>query len=187
MLRFGKVKIMKTEQKEKNEKMPFPSTVTSPCPNEMVRDLSREIVESEKDLGNTLSSAGNVHAFVLPHYTDVNTGTYGIESLILAILKNAGASFPKDIEQGEFRKVAINASLFASEIISQVQEIFTAGNSRYPYQTIHNCLATYLAKKGKVCKIYLTNQEDKPRPCCKPRVKFYVNESWTDNVCLPQA
>jgi len=152
--------------------MPFPSTVNTPCPNENVQVLSREIVDTSHDLNNLFASAGNVHKFVRTHYVDTKTGTYGIESLIKSILKSNGALFPVGIESTEYRTIAIKSAMFVAEIIKEVQATF--GIERYPAQTIHNYLSTFA--KTKFGKIKLTNNEDNLRKCCKPRCKYYVIE-----------
>lgn len=158
--------------------MPFPSHVNEPCPNKDVQSLAREIVDTARDKNNLLESAGNVHLFVRDHYVDVETGTYGIESLIASILRSRNAVFPMGIESTEFRKVAIGAGMFASEVIAEVQETF--GKERYPYATIHSYLSHFMTQaksQNKVGKIKLTNGEDSTRTCCKPRVKYYLIEA----------
>lgn len=160
------------------EAMPFPSHVKSPAPNNDVVVLSREIVDISRDANNLLASAGNVHKFVRTHYVDTASGIYGIESLIASILKAHGAQFPKGIEATEFRKVAINASMFASEIIAEVREAF--GNERYPDSVIHSYLSHFMIQPksaNKVGKIKLSKHEDATRTCCKPRTKFYLLEA----------
>lgn len=156
------------------ETIPFPSHVKSPCPNADVQALAREIVDTARDKNNLLSSSGNVHYFVRDHYVDTASGTYGIESLISAILKENNAIFPAGIEKTEFRKVAIASAMFASDIIESVQEAF--GKDRYPYATIHSYLSHFMNKNGKIGKIKLSTFEDSDRPCCKPRIKFYLVE-----------
>lgn len=161
-----------------NTVLPFPSHVTAPCQNEDVKALAREIVDTARDKNNLLASAGNVHMFVRDHYVDTATGTYGIESLIVSILKSNNAVFPKEVENTEFRKMAISASMFASDIIAAVQDTF--GKERYPYATIHSYLSYFMSGKkgnGKLGKIKLTNAEDSTRQCCKPRIKFYIIET----------
>ena len=157
---------------------PYPSHVTEPCSNKDVQAVSREIVDSARDKNNLLESAGNVHFFVRDHYVDVETGTYGIERLIASILRNRSAMFPSGIEKTEFRKVAISAAMFASEIIESVQDTF--GKERYPYATVHSYLSHFMTKANshnKIGKIKLSNAEDSNRPCCKPRIKFYLIEA----------
>jgi hypothetical protein len=161
-----------TKNKTETSKMPFPSQVTEACQNVEVQALSREIVDTARDKNNLLASAGNVHYFVRDHYVDTQTGTYGIESLIANILKSHGAIFPAGIGATELRKVAVAASMLAEDIISEVQATF--GKDRYPYATIHTYLSVFMVRKEKVGKIKLSNSEDQPRTCCKPRCKWYL-------------
>ena len=107
----------------------------------------------------------------------MTTEENGIAALISEILSDNEAIFPAGIETTEFRKVAIASAMFASEIIEQVQSRFAAGSVRYPYKTIHQYLSIFMTRNGKVGKIKLTNAEDKPRPCNKPRTKWYFVEA----------
>ena len=176
--------MMNTENNIATGKLPFPSTVKTPCPNADVQALSREIVDTSRDMNNILASAGNVHNYVRAHYVDTAMGTYGIESLISAILKERGAIFPAGIEgkmdengtviNGEFRNVAIAASMFATEVIAAVRDTF--GADRYPDPTIRSYLSHFMTKSGKVGNICLKSAEDCGRPCDKPRTKFYLVE-----------
>lgn len=158
--------------------LPFPSHVKSPAPNADVQAVAREIVDTSRDLNNVLASAGNVHNFVRAHYVDTNSGVYGIERLIAQILLERGAVFPQGIEDTqEFRGMAVQASLFAHEIIAAVQETF--GTERYPAATIHCYLSTEMKKKqsvNKVGTIKLKTHEDIGRPCKQPRRKYYLLE-----------
>lgn len=156
-------------------KLPFPSHVKEPAPNPDVQSIAREIVDTSRDLNNILASGGNIHPFVRAHYVDTSTGTYGIESLISAILKANNAVFPAGIESTEFRNVAIASAMYASDIIETVQDTF--GKERYPYATVHSYLSYFMKKNNKIGKIKLTNAEDCNRPCCKPRIKFYLLEA----------
>ena len=167
--------MMKNETiKTVSGKLPFPSTVTSPAPNEQVQAVSREIVDTARDKNNLFESAGNVHFLVRDHYVDTATGTYGIESLLASILKEHGAQFPAGIEATEFRNVAIAASMFAHEIIAKVRDTF--GTERYPDATILTYLAHFMLKAGKVGKLKLKGSEDIGRTSDKPRVKYYLIE-----------
>lgn len=169
--------INETTETKVETKLPFPSTVKSAAPNQDVQNVSREIVDTSRDLNNVLASAGNVHNFVRAHYIDASTGVYGIERLIAQILKENGAIFPGGIEETEFRGMAILAGMFASEIVAIVQETF--GTERYPAATIHCYLSTEMTKatsQNKIGKIKLKNHEDSNRPCFKPRTKFYLLE-----------
>jgi hypothetical protein len=155
----------------KTKRMPFPSHVTTPCENEVVRSLSREIVDSARDNNNILAS-GEVHFFVRSHYVDTANGIYGIERLIEEILRSNGSVFPTDCDKTELRTIAIAGSMFTSEIISAVRETF--GADRYPDKTILHYLST--EAKDKFGKIKLTGAEDSERECNRPRCKWYVKE-----------
>lgn len=162
-------------------KNPFPSFVRSSAPNEETHPLSRQIVSTSRDVNNVLRSAGNVHNFVRMHYVDLVTGVYGIERLIAEILKDNSAVYPKGIENTEFRPVAIQTGMFATEIHAKVVEIF--GTERYPFATIQAYICTFMTRKNSanhIGKIQLTNSEDCQRDCCKPRTKYYLieEENW---------
>lgn len=158
---------MNTETKT-NQGMQYPSHVTTPCANETVASLSREIVDTARDINNTLAS-GEIHYLVRNHYVDTAKGTYGIESLIRDILLANGAFFPKGIEATELRGIVVAGAMFTDEIIEAVRDTF--GNERYPDGTIR----MYLSKFGKQFgKVKLSNSEDSNRPCSKPRCKWYV-------------
>lgn len=156
-------------------KLPFPSHVKAACPNSDVQTVSREVVDTSRDLNSLFKSAGNVHNFVRTHYVDTSKGIYGIERLIAAILADNGAIFPQGIETTEFRSIAIGQAMFVSDIIAKVRETF--GSERYPDGVIHSYLSYFMQKansQNKVGKIKLTNAEDASRHCNKPRTKFYL-------------
>ena len=138
------------------------------------RNMQRELLDNAHDIGNVLTTASNVSPVFMPHVFNMHTGKHGIKNLIAEILTERGAVFPKGIELTEFRKVATAASMFASEIIDEVQARFTAGTTRYPYETIHLYLSVFMFRSGMIGKIKLTNAEDKPRSCFKPRIKWYL-------------
>jgi hypothetical protein len=149
-------------------RMEYPSYVKTPCGNEVVRDMSREIVDSSRDTNNLLAS-GEIHFYVREHYVDPSTGTYGIESLIRNILKANGSQFPAGVEDTELRGIAVAGSMFSSEIIAKVRETF--GADRYPDSTIYQYLWKYA--KG-IRKVKLSSAEDSSRTCPKPRCKYYA-------------
>jgi len=169
---------MNTNETRVQNSIPFPSHVTEPCPNTDVQAIARDLVNTSIDTNNFFESAGNVHKFVRTHFVDVETGVYGIERLIADILKSHNAVFPAGVETTEFKGVAIASSMFASEVIAEVQARF--GKERYPYATIHSYLSYLMSKpncKNKVGKIKLTGAEDSGRKCNKPRTKFYLVET----------
>lgn len=160
------------------EPLPFPSHVTAPAPNTDVQSVSRDMLETARDLNSLYSSAGNVHKFVRCHHVDVANGIYGIERLIASILTERGAIFPTGIESSEYRTIAIGKAMFASEVIAAVRS--KVGNDRHPDSVIHSYLSYFMNKpnsQNKVGKIKLSSAEDSNRHCPKPRTKFYLVKS----------
>jgi hypothetical protein len=136
--------------------------------------MQRELLSNAIDSNNVLTTAG-IRPVFQSHVFDMQSGECGIELLIVAILRDNGAIFPADIASTEFRQVAINGAMFASEIIQAVQDRFANGSSRYPYATVYAYLCNPAnKKKSGVVSIRLTNSEDKPRPCPKPRQKYFL-------------
>ena len=133
--------------------------------------MSAEIVDTCKAVNNTLSVAG-VRAHFQAHYANAELDVCGILALVKDILREAQAEFPRGIEATELRKIAVAASMFSSEILREVEERFSAGGFRYKIQAVKNVLSTY--GKNEIGKIILTNAEDKPRDCAKPRCKWYL-------------
>lgn len=143
-------------------------------PTELVKELSPEILTTLADTNNLFAQIGVPLAF-RTHYVSTENGVNGIEQLIAKILTDANAVFTAGIETTEFRSLAIAQSLFVSEIIASVRNVF--GSDRYPDATIHQYLSVFMTKNKSVSKIKLTNVEDKNRSCCKPRTKFYLVQS----------
>lgn len=149
--------------------------------------MARETISLLHDANNVLTT-GEVPPVFQAHWPDMETGKHGIANLIALILKEREAVFPAGVENSEFRSVAIGTSVFASELIEEVQNRFTAGTRRYPYNTIHQYVAVFMDpankhfKKNlpKVGQIHLTNAEDKNRftktgkRIFKPRCKYYL-------------
>jgi desulfoferrodoxin (superoxide reductase-like protein) len=138
------------------------------------RELQELVISGEQDINNTLTGSKAVGPVFHTHWIELETGKNGIENLIVKILTEAQATFSKGIESSEYRVIAISQSLFASDVIAEVQKRFSIGSIRYPYNTIHQYLSIFMFRKGKVGKIKLTNQEDQDRECCKPRTKWYL-------------
>lgn len=134
-------------------------------------ELSPETIDACKAVNNTLKTAG-VRAHYQTHYANAKLDVCGIMALVKDILREAQAEFPRGIEQTELRKLAIAASLFTSDILREVETRFAAGGSRYKIQAVKNCLSTY--GKNEIGKISLSNSEDQPRDCAKPRCKWYL-------------
>ena len=134
--------------------------------------MSGEVLEAMQAVNNTLTIAG-VRPNFQAHYANAQLDVYGIMDLVRDILRFAQAEFPRGIENTELRKIAVAASLFTSEILAEVQARFAAGSTRYKVQSVKNCLSTYGKVDGTIGRIKLSNTEDKPRDCAKPRCKWY--------------
>lgn len=136
--------------------------------------MSNDILRNSQDINNVLTTSKKVKAVFHTHYADMESGEFGIEQLIVKIMREHGAEFVKGVETTELRQIAIAGSMFISDIETEVQKRFTAGSIRYPHDTIKAYMSAYLLKNGKVGRIQLTNNEDKNRTCCRPRVKWYL-------------
>ena len=134
--------------------------------------LSDETIEACRAVNNTLTTA-EVRPHFQAHYANAKLDVCGIMALVRDILRDKQAEFPRGIENTELRKIAIAASLFTSEILEEVKVRFAAGSTRYKVQSVKNCLSTYGKKDGTIGRIKLTNVEDQPRECSKPRCKWY--------------
>ena len=139
-------------------------------------ELQTEVLNGSMDINNVLTSAKNVKSCFHTHYVNLETAKHGIENLIVAILTERMAIFPKGIQDTEFRSMAIATSMFTSDIINEVQTRFSTGSIRYPNATIHQYLSIVMSRKGSVDKIKLSNYEDAIRSSCKPRVKWFLVE-----------
>jgi hypothetical protein len=136
--------------------------------------MSREVLSNSQDINNVLTTSQQVKAVFHTHFADMETGECGIENLIARILREREAQFPKGVESTELRQIAVAGAMFTDEIVTEVQNRFTAGSVRYPKQTVKAYLSVFMAKSGKIGRIQLTNSEDKNRTCCKPRCKWYL-------------
>ena len=134
--------------------------------------LTDETIETARALNNTLATA-EVRPHFQAHYANAKLDVYGIMALVRDILREAQAEFPRGIESTELRQIAVAASLFTSDILAEVQTRFAAGSTRYKVQSVKNCLSTYGKLDGTIGRIQLTPSEDQPRPCSKPRFKWY--------------
>ena len=139
------------------------------------KKMQRELLANATDSNNVLTTAENIAPMFLAPYFNMTSGECGIELLIVSILRDNGSTFPSNIASTEFRQVGINGSMYASEIISEVQNRFAAGSTGYPYSTVYAYLCNKEnKKKSGILAIKLTNSEDKPRPCPKPRQKYFL-------------
>jgi len=133
--------------------------------------MSAQVVATCKEINNTLAVAGT-RAHFQAHYANAEIDVFGILALVKDILRESQAEFPRGIEATELRKIAVAASLFTQDILREVENRFSAGGFRYKMQAVKNVLSTY--GKNEIGKITLTNAEDKPRDCAKPRCKWYL-------------
>ena len=135
-------------------------------------DMSSVVVENCMAINNTLAETKKVTGFYGTHYANAELDVCGIVALVQDILRENDAVFSRGIENTELRNIGIAASMFTSDIIAKVQERFASAGMRYKAQAVKNVLSTY--GKDSIAKIQLTNNEDKPRPCSKPRAKWYL-------------
>lgn len=145
--------------------------------------MQRELLENAHDINNVLT-AGNVSPVFQGHIFDMENGKHGIENAIIAVLTEREAIFPKGTENSKLRPVVIAAGMFTKEIFEAIQVKFAAGTTRYPLNTIEHYLSVVMSNhntktingNGKIGFVKLTNAEDKPRPCYRPRKKWYLVE-----------
>ena len=139
--------------------------------------MQDDILEGSRDINNVLSTSNQVSPLFHTHYVNMETGKNGIQNLIIQILTEREAIFNKSILTGNLKNIAIASSMYAEEIIAEVQAKFASGSKRYPYTTTHQYLSIFMFRKGIVGKI---NSETCPgytdpnRHCCKPRTKWYL-------------
>ena len=135
-------------------------------------DMSSVVVENCMAINNTLAETKKVTGFYGTHYANAELDVCGIVALVQDILRENDAVFSRGIENTELRNIGIAASMFTSDIIEAVKTRFASGGMRYKAQAVKNVLSTY--GKDSIAKIQLTNNEDKPRPCSRPRAKWYL-------------
>ena len=157
--------------------------------------MQSEVLESAHDIGTIYKSAGNVGPTFTPHYVNMGESPidipdaetiknrHGIAKIIGEILFARMAVFPPNIgDQPEHRSLAIMASMYSEDIYQKIQNQFTAGTDRYNLDSVRVYLSSlmdgtkihYINGLPKVASIQLTANEDKPRPCKKPRKKYYL-------------
>jgi hypothetical protein len=139
-------------------------------------NMSPEVLETMRAINNTLTVA-EVSPYYQAHYSNAQIDVHGIMALVRDILRAAQAELPRGIENTELRQIGIASALFTSEILAEVENRFAAGGLRYKIQAVKNCLSTYGNHDGTIGKIKLTNTEDHPRKCAKPRCKWYRIQS----------
>lgn len=144
---------------------------------------NREVLSMQQDLNNVLTG-GKVAPTFQGHYFNADDEKHGIANLIADILREREAEYIMGAENSEFRKVVLATSMFASEIIDEVKARFTAGTTRYNYNTVHVYLSVFMNVKNArklasvpgLVQVKLDNKEDSDRPknCFKPRRKYYL-------------
>ena len=148
-------------------------------------DLQGTIRSTVQETNSVLAGC-NVHYLFRGSIVDLETGKNGVRWLIVRILREAQAEFPKF--NGNFRPVYLAYGLTSETIIDRIREI--NGADKYPDQTILDNLTDILAKSGEVDSIRMNNFEDRNRnsrankakriargkyPIAKaPRCKFYL-------------
>lgn len=133
-------------------------------------NASADVIESVCAANNTLMIAG-VRAHYQGHYADAKTRVYGILMLVADILRQHDAEFPQHAHTTTLRHIVVAGAMFTYEILAEVEKRF-AGGSRYKVQAVKNVLSTY--GNEFIAKIQLDKNEDQPRPCDKPRCKWYL-------------
>ena len=155
--------------------------------------MQPDTLSSAQDIANVYKSAGNVGAIFNPHYVnmlktisipDAKTvkNRHGIALIIAEILTEHEAVFPANVGETSFRPLAISAGMFAEDIFNAIQNQFAAGTDRYALPSVHVYLCSlmnadkkhYIKGLPKVASVQLTNSEDSPRPCKKPRRKYFL-------------
>ena len=132
--------------------------------------MSQDILATSQDL-NAILASGDIKINFRTHYVDTAKEIYGIEQLMVAILTENGAIFPRDSHLSEMRNVVIAKSMRIKDIEKQVRQCF--GFERYTFNTLKMYLKREL--KDLVCKVELTKTEDstaKTRPHCR----YYLAE-----------
>jgi len=144
-----------------------------PSKSTLARALTKRIVRNMQSKNRVLAKAGDVPRYGLDTYANPAKGIYGVQPLIASILKARRAVFSIGVENHPSdRRKAIKRSLYAEEIIQRVGE--DAGKECFARYTIYHYLCTLMPKQNVVGKIRLSKDEDRPRPCSKPRIKFYL-------------
>ena len=132
---------------------------------------SSEVMEATQANNNTLTVA-EVRAHYQGHYANAQERVYGILMLVADILQKKDSEFPRNAHLTALRKTVVGGSTFTAEILAEVEKRFAAGGLRYKAQAVKNVLSTYGTEY--IAKIQLDKNEDQPRPCDKPRCKWYL-------------
>jgi hypothetical protein len=133
---------------------------------------SREALQACRSLNKKLTATQQVPPSSLTTYVNLATGGVGMKGLIRDILKGNGSVWLSVISSPAERTDAIAASMYTEDIHDQVRIRFTAQTTRYPAQSVSNCLVE-MRKDRDIGKIELTTEEDPFRRCKRPRCKWY--------------
>lgn len=138
--------------------------------------MSREIKANSMDINQFQAETLRVKKLLFTHMADAENNIYGLEGLIVFILKDRDAYLPKDTEnKQDTRPAAIAQALFAHEIVNEVIARWGGKSGRYPSQSVKAYLLK-LEKQGDIIKFQLRGNEDDNRPknICKRRMKYYL-------------
>jgi hypothetical protein len=125
-----------------------------------------------KEINQRLTNR-NVDPVYQAHYYNPLTGESGRRGLIRDILRDHHAVWPGGIQSPADRAAAIAVAMFREEIVTESQIRFTGGSTRYAPSSIWGCLAREMPDVGQ---IQLTEKEDSPRHCDRPRCKWYLKD-----------
>jgi hypothetical protein len=109
---------------------------------------------------NSVLAGCNVHYLFRGSVIDLETGKNGVRWLIVRLLHEAQAEFPKFNGQ-DYRNIYLSYGLTSEDIIDRIRAI--NGSDKYPDQTILDNLSDVLIPSGEVGSIRMTNLEDRGR------------------------
>ena len=159
------------------------TTTTTASEKENVKAFSADILSNSIE-ANSILACGQVKYAFRNHYVNLATDESGIEALLVSIFQNKEAVFALADSQmnSPLRQVVISGSFYSEELHEFVVEIF--GDNRYPLETIRHYLSNLLSRDRKLAngssvkaivgKVKLDKTEDLPRPCPRPRCKWFL-------------
>ena len=115
----------------------------------MAIELSKDTLSNMQDINGTLT-VGSISPVFQAHFADMRTGETGIADLICKILRDNESIFPAGSADSDLRPVAVAGSMFTSEILAQVQLLFTAGSTRYGEKSVKTYLFAWLQGNEKM-------------------------------------
>ena len=149
-------------------------------------DLQGTIRSTVQETNSVLAGC-NVHYLFRGSIDDLETGKNGVRWLIVRLLREAQAEFPK-FDGVNYRNVSVAYGLTSEDIIDRIRAI--NGADKYPDQTILDNLSDVLIPSGEVGSVRMNNFEDRNRnsranrakriargktPVAKaPRCKYYL-------------